>query len=678
MDNQTELEGKELDLALYAEGLSAKDFETEKPYAYLYSLKMSRFEQRRAMNMLVKIGKKLGVSSLTIKQYWNDFLADQRPSQPIGSNFMTEFPEQEKVLGKGRALSSGKYQCDERGVTYLGDRGAWTQVISHPILPIKRIVDVETNAQNLKVAWCRIIQGERDIRAEWKEMIVPRETLASAQRIIGLAKNGIAITSENAKEVVKYLSDMENGNYSMLDTQLSCSHMGWLPDGQFAPYTENVVFGGDSDEFAGLYAGFHPCGDEQTWMDTAKAVRNWKSVPARIALAASFAAPLVRKLNALCFFVHFWGLQGSGKTVALLLAASVWGNPEIGKYIKSFSGTKVSQELFAAFCGNLPVLLDELQVISDRKTFDDIIYSLCEGVSKGRGAKDGGLQTSRRWSTVFLTTGEMPIVQSNSGGGAAVRTIEVNYGGEPFFEDARTVAETLKQNYGFAGRRYIAALQDEDTMRRVQESQKTFYRQLSGDIQDKQVLSASVLLAADKLAEEVLFHDGKALTVEDIKPYLITQEQADVNQRCYQYLIGWIASNQKRFSKDPVENNGEPWGLSEEEDGKEVVYIIRGAFEKALREGGYSPGAFLSWAKRKGYLKTQRQDSNTVQKTIGKIRPLCVAVYIVTPEEDKDDDASKDSHETKGKGWTVTADGKDLTVPSGYVEVEEDDQPLPF
>lgn len=629
------------DLAVYMEGLTAADFETEAPYQWLYRQKLSRFEQRRALNLLMQCAVKVGVRRLTVQQYWNDYLADQKPAKVVGygGDSVTNFPDQDKVIGD-KTLASGKYLCDLNGVSYVGTQGEWVQVLPHPLLPVKRIVDVESGAENLQVAYCRLMQHQDGTEAVWKTLVTPRETLASAQKVITLARNGIAVNSENAKEVVKYLAEIENLNYSRLDTQLSCSHMGWMPDGTFAPYTDRLTFSGESDEFLQLYGGFRTKGSMETWLDVIRGVRQGESVPARIALAASFAAPLVKKLNALSFFVHLWGMQGTGKTVALLMAASVWCDPEIGRYVKTFSGTKVSQEVFAAFCGNLPVLLDELQVMADRKSFDDLIYALCEGVSKGRGSKDGGLQTSKRWSTVFLTTGEMPIVQSNSGGGAAVRTIEVNYWGTAFFQNARDVAETLKKNYGFAGREFIKALMDEKKMDEVAKRQSAYYKELSGQIQDKQVLSASLLLAADWLATEILFRDGRALTVDEIKPYLITQEQADVNARSYQYLVGWIAANQKRFSRDSEENNGEPWGLSEMEEGRAIVYIIRGAFERAMHDGGYSPGAFLSWAKQRRILKTQRADSNTIQKSIGRVRPLCVAVYLPEKEEEqKPDDA---------------------------------------
>ena len=611
---------------------TAEDFDSEKPYQWLYERRNdNKFLFQQLMNKTIKAARDVGVNALTFRQYWKAYIEAMSPQQTVvlGAN-MTAFPDQDQEL------QCGKYICDEDGVKYYGRMGEEIDVCSHPLVPVKRIVNVDTNEEKLQLAYCRVVSGRK---IQWRKLIAGRETLASAQRIIGLARNGIAVNSENAKEVVKYLSELESLNYSALETQKSAGHMGWLPDGKFAPYAEDIVYDGESEEFAKMYEGFKEAGSYDAWLDIARNVRSGNSVPARIALAASFAAPLVQVMGALTFFVHFWGLQGSGKTVALMLAASVWGNPLIGGYIKSFSGTKVSQELYAAFCGNLPVFLDELQVISDRRMFDDMIYALCEGVSKGRGAKDGGLQTARRWATCILTTGEMPIVQSNSGGGAAVRTIEVNYGGEPFFQDARAVANTLKENYGFAGRQFIEALQTDGVIDQLKAIQKGYYQQLSGDIQDKQVLSASLLLAADKLADTAIFHDGKALTVAEIRPYLITQDQADINKRCYDWLVGWIASNQRHFSKDPDVNRGDQWGVSENEQTKlpgverEVVYIIRVEFEKAMAEGGFSSGAFLNWAKRKNLLKTKRADNNTIQKTVGDKYPTCVAVYMPVNDE---------------------------------------------
>ena len=601
-----------------------EDFtKTSAPYEWLYQYKDNKFILNQLLTNMQMIAKTLKFPGFT--NMWRSFVESNSPSATIMGNLTTVFPKQPVQL------QSGKYLCNENGIKYIGRLGEDIEVCSHPIMPIQRIINMDSGEEKMQIAF---IRGDYN-KATWKTLIVGKDITASSQKIISLAKNGIDVNSENSKEMVRYLSAMESLNYTELPSQNSTGHMGWLPDRSFAPYCEDVVYDGESPEFARMYKDIGEHGSEQVWMDLVKSVRAGTSIPARIALAASFAAPLISIMGALPFFVHLWGTQGCGKTVGLMLGASVWGNPTVGRYIKTFGGTKVSQELYAAFCGNLPIFLDELQVIADRKMYDDTIYMLCEGVSKGRGAKEGGLQLQRRWSTVIMTTGEMPIVQGNSGGGAAVRTIEVNYGGEPLFEDARNVANTLKENYGFAGRKFVELLKDERTIEALKSIQKKYYNILSGDIQDKQLLSASILLAADKLADLGIFKDGKCLTTDEIKPYLITREQADINVRCYQWLLGYLAGNPRRFDSADV-SNGEIWGFKE----NNVTYIIKSAFERILQSEGYSPGAFLTWAKRNRKILVDDYGNGSGNQRLTKRKRIngqtvpCVAVVIDTEEDD--------------------------------------------
>ena len=566
---------------------SYDDFLTEEPYQFIYQHRDNPFMLQVYVEKMRSIAQQVGYK--TFMKTWNTYLAAQKNkgSSVIGQND-TNFPDQPVQL------RCGAYSCDEKGVRRFSEMLGDVEVISHPIMPVRRVTNIETYEEKLEIAYCR---G----RDDWKSLTVSREQLASAQKIIGLSRQGVAVNSENAKEVVKFLGVLESENYDDLPRQNSVSHMGWLQDGQFMPYVKDVSYDGDSIEFLKMYEEFKPTGDEQTWMNLVKDVRRSESIPARIALAASFAAPLVQILGGLPFFCHLWGETGCGKTVGLMLAASVWGNPDVGRYVKTFSGTKVSQELYAAFCCNLPILFDELQVISDRKTFDDIVYMLCEGVSKGRGAKEGGLQVQRRWSSCIITTGEMPITQGNSGGGAVARIVEVNFGGVPLFRDARTTANTLKEHYGFAGPKFIRMLHKDGVIDALKALQKKFYAELmQEDVQDKQVLSASILLAADALATKAIFKDKHALTVDEIKGYLVSRTETDVNLRCYQWLIGFCAANPRRF--DSEDNTiGELWGKYE--DG--YVFINKTVFDDIVKNKGFSPGAFLDWARRKNLLKCQ-------------------------------------------------------------------------
>lgn len=562
------------------------DFLSERPYEWLYAQKDNKFMLQILLNKMQSIAKDLKFTGFM--KTWNAYVESKSPKATILGSNQTMFPKQPAQL------DCGTYIADEYGVSRLNELGAEVEVISHPLIPVKRVTNIESFEEKLEIAYQR---GQDP----WKFLTVSREQLASAQKIIGLSKQGVDVNSENAKEVVRYMSKLESLNYDNLPRQNSVSHMGWLQDGQFMPYVKDVSYDGDSPEFLRMYEEFKPTGDEQTWLDCAKEVRTGDSIPARIALAAAFAAPLVQLLGGLPFFVHFWGETGCGKTVGLMLAASVWGNPDVGRYIKTFSGTKVSQELYAAFCCNLPILFDELQVISDRKTFDDIVYMLCEGVSKGRGAKEGGLQIQKRWSSCIITTGEMPIIQGNSGGGAVARIVEVNFGGRPLFKDARGTANLLKENYGFAGPKFVAMLRKDGVIDALKALQKKFYTALmQEDVQDKQVLSASILLAADALATKAIFRDKRALTVEDIKGYLVSRTETDVNLRCYQWLIGYCAANPRRFDAED-QSNGEMWGKYEDN----YVYINKTIFDDLLKNKGFSSGAFIDWARRKDLLKCQ-------------------------------------------------------------------------
>ena len=608
------------------------DFLSERPYEWLYAQKDNKFMLQILLNKMQAIAKDLKFPGFM--RTWNAYVESKSPKATILGSNQTMFPKQPAQL------DCGTYVADEYGVSRLNELGAEVEVISHPLMPVKRVTNIETFEEKIEISYCR---GQDP----WKSLTVSREMLASAQKIIGLARQGIAVNSENAKEVVKYMGCLESLNYDNLPRQNSVSHMGWLADGQFMPYVKDVSYDGDSPEFLRMYEEFKPTGDEQTWLDCAKAVRAADSIPARIALAAAFASPLVQTLGGLPFFVHFWGETGCGKTVALMLAASVWGNPDVGRYIKTFSGTKVSMELYASFCCNLPILFDELQVISDRKTFDDLIYMLCEGVSKGRGAKEGGLQVQKRWSSCVITTGEMPIIQGNSGGGAVARIVEVNFGGIPLFADARGTANLLKEHYGFAGPKFIALLHKEGIIEAVKALQKKFYNELmQEDVQDKQVLSASILLAADALATKAIFGDKRALTVEDIKGYLVSRTETDVNLRCYNWLIGFCSANPRRFDSQD-QNNGELWGKYDTFDGHEYILINKTIFDDLLKNKGFSPGAFLDWARRKGMLKCQfygtgnKNNRPTWPVYINKKQVAHVALKL--PEEEKtEQEAYKD------------------------------------
>lgn len=608
--------GDEQSTALSIPEWTLEQFEdTEEPWNWLIEQKKQNPSTfGRILNKVKRIADK--VKYKTFLSTWKTYDKNGSPKNNVLS-----------FGGQDTRLQCGEYLVNEYGGIYrMSEQYGRIEICSHPIMPVKRVVSVDNGKAKIELAFSRGKDG-------WRTLIVPKTTVASAQKIIELADSNIAVTSENAKELVKYLSGIESLNYDDLPTQLSTSHLGWLPNGEFAPYAEDVVYDGNSEEYQRIFNSFVACGDEQKWMDTALAVRSGKSVAARVALAASFAAPLVRFCGDLPFIIHLWGDTGCGKTVALLLAASVWCKPDRGSgYIKTLGDTKNAQEIFAAFCQNVPVLFDELQLVAEYKTYDDMIYKLCQGTSKGRATRDGGLRRQNMWSNCFITTGETPILQSSSGGGAYNRCIEVKFGGQQLFdtpENAAQVADLVKENYGFAGRKFIEAVRKPGMAEAIKVNFDRFKNKLLADDtkEPKQAMAAATILIADMIADKVLFKDGKSLTVEEIKQYLVNSTEIDVNQRCYQYLMNWVTENQQHFEED-AEDRGGIWGKFDDD----YVCISKNKFDEALLAGGFRSRAFLEWCKQKDLSMYEYHGPNsgnnrlTIRVTIGRGSVTCAKI----------------------------------------------------
>ena len=162
------------------------------------------------------------------------------------------------------------------------------------MMPVERLVNIDTGVEKLKLAFHK---GEE---RRWREIIVEKSVLASNQKILQLSDQGIAVTSENARALVRYISDMENINYDIIPQRKSVSRLGYIPGEGFSPYVDGLIFDGDAN-FKHLFQAVTSHGRRELWYETAKEIRRG-SVMARVMLAASFASVLVQPCGALPLF----------------------------------------------------------------------------------------------------------------------------------------------------------------------------------------------------------------------------------------------------------------------------------------------------------------------------------------------------------------------------------------
>lgn len=569
-----------------------------KPYKYLLNI-TDQFEKEKAIAQISVQAKALGISNF--KKILQSYLAKNGETL---HNAFTDFTGQPLQL----KLNSS-WIADDAGVRKVS-RGEVTQVCSHPIMPVGRLVNIDTGDCSTEIAF-------KFPDEPWRREVFSRDVLASNNRILQLANKDISVTGSTARQLSEYLDAATNLNRDIIPVKKSVSRMGWVGKDSFSPYMSDLV-PDNMDQYKNYWEAVKCTtgkNDERKYMECLGNVRKSEQVIPRVALAASLASVLVKPCGGLPFVVHIWGRSSTGKTVTLMLASSVWGDPDVGKYTGSFNATAVGLELSASFLNNLPLVLDELQTISRKKDFEDIIYELTEGTNRSRGQKDGGAQIKRTWANSIITSGEQPITNDSSGGGMFGRVIEMDCSKTDLYKDAHTVAETIKKKYGFLGRRFVDLLMKEDAIEMARIIRDGYYQKIMAahpHTAEKQAFSASLILTADALATEYIFKDEHCLDVEDLAPFLSDIDDTDQNVRGLEWLQAWITSNRMHFISKETDLSQFRTQIYGEYRFDETIAIFKPIFSDACQDAGFNARSLARWLRENGYSDCEpgRNDKN--------------------------------------------------------------------
>lgn len=182
------------------------------------------------------------------------------------------------------------------------------------------------------------------------------------------------------------------------------------------------VLGDDSERI--IYQGRQPetraygrQGSIKEWQDNVGrlCVGNSRLV---LAVATSFAAPLLQLMGMESGGFHFVGNSSTGKSTALHVAASVMGRPE--NYIQSWRATSNGLEGIAKFHNHTCLMLDELSQVQPREA-GEIAYMLANGSGKLRANIKGDARDKASWQLLFLSSGEVTLAEHMHEGGKKAR-----------------------------------------------------------------------------------------------------------------------------------------------------------------------------------------------------------------------------------------------------------------
>lgn len=505
-------------------------------------------------------------------------------------------------------------------------------VCSEPIVMSRRLENIDSNMEKVELTFRRANR--------WKTVILPRSVALSKNPLVSAADTGLPVTSGNAQDLIKYLSDFEAANKDAIPFVRSISRIGWFGD-EFYPFKvdSEIVFEHEHGELSTLIQAFEKAGNKDEWIVATAKIR--EEPFARALLAASFASPLLERLKHRVMMLHIWNSSRSGKTAALKLALSIWGNPQ--KLMGNFNSTLVGMERSAGMLKHLPLGIDELQVLNEKKVSPgSIIYSLGNGYGKTRGNRQGGLQPVQSWRNAIITTGEQPLSADSSLDGITSRVMELYGKPIPNPDIGRTLHQISESSFGHGGSIYIKYLIDEVICQKdklqtdfadIRARLKEEFEALKMGEPGVHLDNVSVLVLADYYASLSVFEmpDGKAkaealmmglIILENIK----STEKQDMVERAWEFITGWVAVNQERFSSVAIPC----FGVIEDDR----AYIVANELRKALEDNGFNNLKCLKGFRERGYLSPWKDPDGTIRNQSQKkikginVRTVCIKLDV--------------------------------------------------
>ena len=271
------------------------------------------------------------------------------------------------------------------------------------------------------------------------------------------------------------------GNRDSIKRYIEVSQTGWIDEmGYLCPSfsvcdSKSNFIMRESDD-----VGYEISGSLEEWREQVADLCQNNSV-LTFALCVALAPTLLRYFPEIGTTIfHLVGRSSIGKTTALKVAASVWGNPK--KYIKQWRATGNAQEGIAEKHNDSLLILDEIGQAND-KDIQQTVYMIGNEKGKSRMTAEAALRKTKSWRLLCLSSGEIGISEKieSAGervhGGVLVRCIDIEAQSSQetgIFEDLRgcnngnefstALAERTSKYYGTAAKYFV------DEVRKVDET----------------------------------------------------------------------------------------------------------------------------------------------------------------------------------------------------------------
>ena len=252
-------------------------------------------------------------------------------------------------------------------------------------------------------------------------------------------------------------------------------HYGWQNDNTFV-FNEHIYRPNNTPlhipmrGLVNINKACVPTGSLQNWQKIINMLTAKKLYEVLALSLVGFGAPLMRYSNYAGITFHLGSTAtGTGKTLSLELAGSVWGHPS--RYRISNSTSDVAMKQRAGMLYSMPLISDEI-TSKNRNDFEwvaQFIFDMSEGIGKSRmeSGADKERENKTYWHSMALLSSNTHIMdyltgaRKHSSEGETRRVLELTLEKKLAWEQHELEAlELLKETYGVAGHVYAQYLVD--------------------------------------------------------------------------------------------------------------------------------------------------------------------------------------------------------------------------
>jgi uncharacterized protein (DUF927 family) len=386
-------------------------------------------------------------------------LPEEQPAQANNT------PNHAKHLAEPMKWEDGHFHILEDGIFFIDEDkngNQYKRFISSPILVIAKTRDDTSNNWGVLLQW---LDDNKVKHTQALSMELFQTDGAELRKALAYQGVTISTNSKGRNLFSDYLA-----NYPTAMRALCVDRVGWHGEVFVLPH-ERIGQSSNGDLIVyqanhGLDNRYQSKGTLEQWRnDVAQLVQKHSRLV--FALCTAFSGQLLDPLNQQGGGFHIKGGSSKGKSTALNLACSVWGNPK--HFYRTWRATGNALEHTAYMHNDSFLVLDEIGEIANPKELGNIVYMLSNGLGKGRMTKQITAKPVHQWKIIFLSSGEKSLkeIMQEQGQktklGQEIRLADIDideseYGifdcldfAEDGAKQSIELASRLNQSYGVAG-----------------------------------------------------------------------------------------------------------------------------------------------------------------------------------------------------------------------------------